>query len=73
MLEKTFESPLDSMEIEPVNPKRNQLWIFIWRTDDEAEAPILWPPDAKSWLTAKDLGKDLSQKEKAVTEDEMVS
>ena len=73
VLEKTFESPLDSMEIEPVNPKRNQLWIFIWRTDDEAEAPILWPPDAKSWLTAKDLGKDLSQKEKAVTEDEMVS
>ena len=73
VLEKTFESPLDSMEIEPVNPKGNQLWIFIGRTDDEAEAPILWPPDAKSWLTAKDLGKDLSQKEKAVTEDEMVS
>ena len=72
VLEKTFESPLDSMEIEPVNPKGNQLWIFIGRTDDEAEAPILWPPDAKSWLTAKDLGKDLSQK-KAVTEDEMVS
>ena len=54
VLEKTLESPLDCKEIKPVNPKGNQLWIFIGRTDAEAEAPILWPPDAKSWLTAKD-------------------
>ena len=60
MLEKTLESPLDFKEIKPVNPKGNQSWIFIRRTDGEAEAPILWPPDAKSWLTAKDpdAGKD---------------
>ena len=59
VLEKTLESPLDCKEIKPVNPKRNQSWIFIERTD--AEAPILWPPDAKIWLTGKDpdAGKDL--------------
>ena len=58
----------------PVHPKGNQSWIFIGRTDAEAEAPILWPPDAKSWLTGKDrdAGKDWGQKEKGMTEDEMV-
>ena len=61
--EKTFESFLDSKEIKPVNPKGNQSWIFIGRTDAEAEAPILWPPDAKSWLIGKDpdAGKDWRQ------------
>ena len=54
VLEKTLESPLDSKEIKPVNPKGNQPWIFIGRTDAEAEAPILWPPDAKNWLIGKD-------------------
>ena len=54
VLEKTLEGPLDSKEIKPVNPKGNQSWIFIGRTDTEAEAPILWPPDAKSWLIGKD-------------------
>ena len=54
VLEKTLESSLDSKEIKPVNPKGNQPWIFIGKTDAEAEAPILWPPDAKNWLTAKD-------------------
>ena len=60
---------LDSKEIQPVNPKGNQLWIFIGRTDAEAEAPIFWPPDAKSWLTGKDsdAGKDWGQ-ERQVTE-----
>ena len=60
MLEKTLESPLDWKEIKPVNPKGNQPWIFIGRTDAEAEAPILWPPDARSWLIRKDpdAGKD---------------
>ena len=55
-----LESPLDCKEIQPGNPKGNQLWIFIGRTDAEAEAPILWPPDMKSWLTEKDpdAGKD---------------
>ena len=72
--EKTLENPLDSKEIKPVNPKGNQTWIFIGRTDPEAEAPILWPPDAKSWLTEKDpdAGKDWEQEEKGMTEDEMV-
>ena len=72
MLKKTFESPLDSKEIKPVNPKENQCWIFTGRTD--AEAPILWPPDVKSWFIEKDpaAGKDLGQEEKGVTEDEMV-
>ena len=74
MLEKTLESPLNCKEIKPVNPKENQPWIFIGRTDAEAEAPILWPPDAKSWLTGKgpDSGKEWGQEEKRTTEDEMV-
>ena len=73
-LEKTFESPLDCKEIKLINPKGNQLWIFIWRTDAEAEAPILWTPDVMSWLIRKDpdAGKDLRQNEKQVAEDEMV-
>ena len=67
-------SPLDSKEIKPVNPKRNQTWIFIGRTDAEVEAPILWPSEAKNWLIRKDLdaGKDWRQEEKGMTEDEMV-
>ena len=74
VLEKTLESPLDCKEIQPVNPKRNQSWIFIGRTDVEAETPILWPPDAKNWLIWKDpdAGKDWRQEEKGMTEDEMV-
>ena len=73
-LEKTLESPLDYKEIQPVNPKGNQPWIFIGRTDVEAETPILWPPDVKSWLTGKDpdAGKYWGQEEKGTTEDEMV-
>ena len=72
VLEKTLESPLDSKEIKPVNPKGNQPWIYIGRTD--AEAPILWPPDAKNLLIGKDSdgGKDWRQKEKVVAEDQMV-
>ena len=72
MLEKTLESPLDSKEIKPVNPKGNQPWPFIVRTD--AEALILWPPDTKSQPIGKDsaAGKDWRQKEKGMTEDEMV-
>ena len=71
VLEKTLESLLDSKEIKPVNPKRNQPWIFTGRTDAEAEAPILWPPDAKGQLTGKDpdAGKKWRQKEKRVAED----
>jgi len=74
VLENTLESPLDCKEIKPVNPKGNQSWIFIARTDAEAEAPILWPPDAKSQLIGKDCdaGKDWRQEEKRVTEDEVV-
>ena len=74
VLEKTFESPLDYKEIKPVNPKGNQPWIFIGRTDAEAEAPILWPPDVNNWLLGKDpdTGKDWRQEEKGTTEDEMV-
>ena len=74
VLEKTLESPLDGKEIKPVNPKEYQSWIFIGKTDAEAEAPILWPPDVKSWLTGKDpdAGKDWGQEEKGMTEDEMV-
>ena len=74
VLEKTLGSPLDCKEIQPVYPKGNQSWIFIGRTDAEAEAPILWPPDSKSWLIWKDLdaGKDWGQEEKGTTEDEMV-
>ena len=66
VLEKTLESSLDSKEIKPVNPKGNQSWMCIGRTDAEAEAPILWPPDVKNWLIGKDphAGKDWSQKEK---------
>ena len=73
VLEKTLESPLDSKEIKPVNPKGNQSWIFIGRTDVEGEALILWP-DATSWLIWKDpdSGKDRRQEEKGTTEDEMV-
>ena len=71
VLEKTLESPLDCKEIKPVNPKGNQSWIFIERTDTEAKAPILWPPDAKKWLIGKDpdAGKDWGQEEKGMTED----
>ena len=74
MLEKTLESPLDRMEIKPVNSKGNQPWIFIGRTDAEAEVPILLPPDAKSLLIGKDFDaeKDWRQKEKNEAEDEMV-
>ena len=74
VLEKTLESPLNSKKIKPVNPKGNQSWIFIGRTDAEAEAPILWPPDVKSQFTGKDpdTGKDWRQDEKGTTEDEMV-
>ena len=74
VLEKTLESPWDSKEIKPVNPRGNQSWIFIGRTDAEAKAPTLWPPDIKSKLTEKDpgAGKDREQAQKWVTEDEMV-
>ena len=74
VLEKTLESPLDCKEIQPVHPKGNQSWIFIGRTDDEAETPILWPLDAKNWLIGKDsdAGKDWRQEEKGTTEHEMV-
>ena len=74
VLKKTLESPLDVKETKPVNSKRNQPWILIGRTDAKAEAPIFWPPDAKSWLTGKDpdAGKDWGQEEKGTTEDEMV-
>ena len=73
MLEKTLESPLDGKEIQLVHPKGNQSWICIGRTDAEAETPILWPPDAKDWLIAKDpdAGKDWRQEEKGTTKDEM--
>ena len=74
VLEKTPESPLDCKEIQPVHPKGDQSWVFIGRTDVEAETPILWPPDAKSWLIGKDpdAGKDWRLEEKGMTEDEMV-
>ena len=74
VLEKTLESPLDCKETQPGNPKRNQSWIFIGRTDAEAETPILWPPDVKNWLIWKDpdAGKDWRQEKKETTEDEMV-
>ena len=74
VLEKTLESPLDCKEIQPVHPKGNQSWIFIGRTDVEAETPILWPPGAKSWLIWKDpdAGKDWRREENGTTEDEMV-
>ena len=74
VLEKTLESPLDCKEIQPVHPKGDQSWIFIERTDAEAEASILWPPDVKSWLIWRDpdTGKNWGQEEKGMTEDEMV-
>ena len=74
VLEKILESPLDCKEIQLVHPKGDQSWVFIGRTDVEAETPILWPPDAESWLIWKDpdAGKDWGQEEKGTTEDEMV-
>ena len=74
VLETTLESPLDCKEIKPINPKGYQSWIFIGRTDAKAEAPILWPPDVKSWLIGKvpDAGKDWRQEEKGMTKDEVV-
>ena len=75
VLEKTLESPLDCKEIKPVNPKENQPWIFIGKTDAEAEAPLLGPPHVKSWVIVKDpdTGKEWEQEEgKGGTEDEMV-
>ena len=74
VLEKTLESPLACKEIQPAYPKGNKSWIFIWRTDAEAEYPILWPPDAKNWLIGKDpnAGKDWRQEEKGAIEDEIV-
>ena len=74
VLEKTLESPLDCKEIKPVKPKGNQSWVFIGKTDVEAETPILWPPDIKNWLIGKDpdAKKDWKKEEKGMTEDEMV-
>ena len=74
LLEKSLESPLDCKEIQPVHRKGNQSWIFIGRTDAEAETPIIWQPHVKSWLIGKDpdAGKDWGQQEKGMTEDEMV-
>ena len=74
VLEKTLESPLDCKEIQPIHPKGDQSWMFIWRTDVEAETAILWPPDVKSWLIWKDpdSGKDWRREKKGMTEDEMV-
>ena len=74
VLEKTLECPLFSKEIQPVHPKGDQSWVFIGRTDIEAETPILWPPDAKSWPIWKDpdAGEDWGQEEKGMTENEMV-
>ena len=73
VLEKTLENPLDCKEIQAVHPNRNQSWIFIGRTDAEAEIPLLWPPDVKKWLIWKDPdeGKDWRQEEKGTTEDDM--
>ena len=74
VLEKTLESPLNCKEIQPVHPKGDQSWVFIGRIDAEAEAPILWPPDVKNWLTGKDpdAGKDWRQEEKGTPENEIV-
>ena len=74
VLEKTLESHLDWKEIQPVNPKGNLSWIFIGKTNVEAETPILWPPDAQNWRIGKDpdAGKDRRREEKRTTEDEMV-
>ena len=70
VLEKTLKSPLDCKEIQPVYPKEDQSWVFIGKTDVEAETPILWPPHVKSWLILK--GPDAGQEEKGMTKDEMV-
>jgi len=74
VLKKTLESPLDYKEIQTINPKGKQPWIFTGRTDAKAEAPILWSPDVKNWLIVKDpdAGKDCEEEEKGTTEDEMV-
>ena len=74
MLEKTLESPLDCKDIQPVHPKGNQSWVFIGKTDVEAETPVFWPHDVKRWLISKDpdAGKERRQEEKGTTEDEMV-
>ena len=74
VLEKTIESPLDYREIKPVNPKKNPSWIFIGRTDAEAETPIFWPPGVNNWLILKDpdAGKDWKQEKKGTTENETV-
>ena len=74
VLEKTLESSLDCKEIQPVHSKGDQSWVFIGRIDPEAETPIIWSPDARSWLIGKDLdaGKDWGQEEKGTTEDEMI-
>ena len=73
VLEKTFESPLDCKEVQPVHRKGDQSWVFTGRTEAEAEAPILWPPDVKTCLIRKDsdAGRDWGQEEKGTTEDEM--
>ena len=73
VLEKILESSLDCKKIEPVHAKRDHSWVFIWRTDAEAETPVPWPPDGKSWLIGKDpdAGRDWGQEEKRTTEDEM--
>ena len=74
LLKKTLKSPLDCKEIQLVHPKGDQSWIFIGRTDAEAETPVLWPPDVKNWRTGKDpdAGKDWGQEEKGMTENEIV-
>ena len=74
VLEKTLESPLDCVEIQPVHPKGNQSWIFIGSTDAEVETPILWPPDGKNWLIGKypDAGKDWRQEQKGMIEDKIL-
>ena len=73
VLDKTLETPLDCREIKPVNPKGNQPWIFVGRSDAKTEAPVLWPPDVKSWLIGRDsdAGRNWGQEEKGTTEDEM--
>ena len=74
VLQKILESPLDCKELQPVHFKGDQSWVFIGRTDAEAETPVLWPPDMKSWLIGKDpdAGKDWGQEEKGMTEDEVI-
>ena len=74
VLKKTLESPVDYKEVKPVHPKGNQSWIFMGRADADPEAPVLWPPDAKSQVTGRDpdIGEDWRQEEEGTTEDEMV-